>query len=77
MVPQEPPVLNDSSTNRTTLASVSLQEPKHGSAGTTCFERQFYKSDDFRPRPRAAFIILNKARGGPRKVTSRARPCNI
>jgi hypothetical protein len=47
MVPQEPSVLNDSSTILTTLASVSLQEPKHGSAGTTCFERQFHKSDDF------------------------------
>jgi len=47
MVPQEPSVLNDSSTILTTLASVSLQEPKHGSAGTISFERQFYESDDF------------------------------
>ena len=59
-VPQEP---TGSLRKTVVLASANRQEPKLGSAGTECFERQFYKFNHFYVPPRAPFIILNKARG--------------
>ena len=71
-VPQEPTVLNDSSANLMTFACGTVQEPILGSTGTDRFERQFYEFDDFCLLPRALFIILNKARGGPLEAPGRS-----
>ena len=65
MVPQEPSFFEHSSTNLSTSEILLSQEPYHGSSGTIHFETQFHKFEHFCMPPRAPFIILNKARGGP------------